>query len=321
MGVAAGESGCVPPAYSFLGDHFSRNDRPRALGILFLGIPLATVLGYFGAGWLIQLEGWRTMFTIMGAPGFLLAVITWATLKEPRKVSPGPRATSAAATMPLWQTAKSLCAIATYRNMLLALTVSLLFTTAIQQWESAFLMRTYGMRPDVLGTWLAIAYGIPGVIGSLLGGLIASRWAGGNERAQLIAVSVLFCSDSLVFPLVFLTHSVFVVFGLTAVFSFTSSTMSAPMTAPLQAVVPPPMRALSFVIVYLFGSLIGSALGPVMTGALSDALRHDFGADSLRYALVLMSPWFFFCGWFVWRAGRTVERDIAAVKEQGWVSC
>lgn len=318
MGVAAGESGCIPPAYSLIGEHFPRAERPRALGILFLGIPLAMVLGYFGAGWLIQREGWRAMFMIMGLPGFAFAAITWATLKEPRKASGFAlaRAKSQADVQPLWQTTKRLHSIATYRYMLLALAVSLFFSTGLQQWESAFFMRTYGMRADVLGEWLAIAYGIPGVVGSLLGGVVASRWAGGNERAQLLAVTVLFCSVSFIFPFVFLTHDAVVAFALTGVFSFVSAMMSAPMIAPLQAAVPPRIHALSFVILYLFGSLIGSGLGPLVTGALSDALRDRFGNDSLRYALALMSPWFFLCGWLTWRASKTVNADIAAVKEE-----
>jgi predicted MFS family arabinose efflux permease len=318
MGVAAGESGCIPPAYSLIGDHFPRAERPRALAILFLGIPLATVLGYFGAGWLIQREGWRAMFAIMGLPGFALAAITWATLKEPRKANDftPARAKSAVEVLPLWQTTKRLHAIATYRYMLLALVVSFFFSTGLQQWESAFFMRTYGMQPDVLGEWLAMAYGIPGIVGTLLGGMIASRWAGGNERAQLLGVGALFCSMSLIFPFVFLTHDILVAFGLTAVFSFASAIMSAPMIAPLQAVVPPRTRALSFVILYLFASLVGSGLGPLVAGALSDALRGRFGADSLRYALALMSPWFFFCGWFAWRASKTVDADIAAVRDE-----
>lgn len=330
MGVAAGESGCIPPAYSLIGDHFPRSERPRALGILFLGIPLAMVLGYFGAGWLIQRDGWRAMFTLMGLPGFALAAITWATLREPRKRRYGQaarsrghldddmaaRVKSAAGALPLWQTTKRLHAIATYRYMLFALVVSLFFTTGLQQWESAFFMRTYGMKADVLGEWLALAYGIPGVVGSFLGGVLASRCAGGNERVQLLWVSVLFCSMSLIFPFVFLTHDVLVAFALTAVFSFASAIMNAPMIAPIQAVVPPRTRALSFVILYLFGSLVGSALGPLVTGALSDALRDRFGTDSLRYALVLMSPWFFFCGWFAWRASKTVDADIEAVRQE-----
>ena len=327
MGVAAGEAGCVPPAYSLIGDHFSRDERPRALGILFLGIPMANVLGYFGAGWLIQHHGWRAMFTIMGVPGFLLAAITSVTLRDPRGPHRGrkllwggggeERAVAAGdatnGVLPLWQTTKALHAIATYRNMLIALVVSLFFTTGLQQWESAFFMRTYGIAPEVLGEWMALAYGIPGVVGTLLGGIVASRCAGGNERAQLLAVGVVFCSESVIFPLTFLTHNAYVAFGLTALFSFLSSMASAPMTAPLQAVVPPRTRALSFVILYLLASLIGSGLGPLVTGELSDALAPRFGVESLRYALILMSPWFVSCGWFAWRASKTVDADIAAV--------
>lgn len=330
MGVAAGESGCVPPGYSLIGDHFSRKDRPRALGIFFLGIPMASVLGFFASGWLIQRYGWRIMFGVMGIPGFLLALITWITLRDPR-VSPDEVTAAHGAQgdseptpkrigrgnspPPLWQTLKLLFRNATYRNVLVAFGISVFFSAGIQQWQSAYYLRTFGMQPGNLGTWLAIVYGAPGAVGSYLGGLITSRWAGGNERAQLQLVASLFCIFSLVFPCVFMTRDVHFSFALLALYSFASSMMNAPVTSPLQAVVPSRIHAISFVIVYLFGDLVGSGLGPVLTGVLSDSLRHHFGADSLRWALVLMSPWFLFSAWFAWRASKTAEMDVAAARE------
>ena len=41
IGVAVGEAGCHPPAFSLLADYFARNDRPRAIARYMLGWPLA----------------------------------------------------------------------------------------------------------------------------------------------------------------------------------------------------------------------------------------------------------------------------------------
>ena len=47
------------------------------------------------------------------------------------------------------------------------------------------------------------------------------------------------------------------------------------------------------------------ALGPAVTGALSDALEPRFGDDSLRYALLIVSMMLAWAGFHFYRAGRT----------------
>src|SRR5262245_29241708 len=38
--VAVGEAGCTPPAFSLIADYFNRSERPRAVSIYNLGVPL-----------------------------------------------------------------------------------------------------------------------------------------------------------------------------------------------------------------------------------------------------------------------------------------
>ena len=40
-----------------------------------LGVPLSVVIGYFLAGWLNELYGWRVTFMLLGLPGLVLAVL------------------------------------------------------------------------------------------------------------------------------------------------------------------------------------------------------------------------------------------------------
>lgn len=329
MGVAVGESGCLPPAYSLIGEYFSRAERPRALGIFFLGIPLSMLLGFFVSGWLIQHCGWRETFTIMGLPGFALALVVWLTLKEPRRRRrenvPEYKARAAvrqmsdidapdSALLSLWETFKHLYANATFRRVLLAFVVSYFFFYGAYQWQAAFFIRSYGMQTGTLGAWLAVAYGVPGVIGNYLGGVMVSRWATGNERLQLIIMAVLYCISGVVLPFVYLTHDAHAAFALIAISTLAFQLGNPAVVGSLQAVVPARMRAISIMIVFLFANLIGLGLGPVLTGVLSQALQHTFGVDSLRYALALMSPWFFVCGWLVWRGSKTAARDVEVAR-------
>jgi hypothetical protein len=87
-----------------------------------------------------------------------------------------------------------------------------------------------------------------------------------------------------------------------------------PILATMQTLVPPRMRALSIAIVYLFANLIGMGLGPLAAGAMSDALRPWFGEESLRYALAMLCPGYLWAAWHLWRASRTVTREIAATQ-------
>src|SRR5688500_2799534 len=85
IGVAVGEAGCMPPAHSLIPDYFTRAERPRAVAIYMLGWPLSVVVGYFLAGWLNELYGWRITFMMLGVPGLGLAASAWFILKEPRR--------------------------------------------------------------------------------------------------------------------------------------------------------------------------------------------------------------------------------------------
>lgn len=72
MGVAIGEAGCHPPAFSLIADYFDRAERPRAVARYMLGWPLALLVGFFVGGWLNQIYGWRATFVFLGLPGVLL---------------------------------------------------------------------------------------------------------------------------------------------------------------------------------------------------------------------------------------------------------
>jgi MFS family permease len=89
-----------------------------------------------------------------------------------------------------------------------------------------------------------------------------------------------------------------------------------PLFATIQTLVPARIRATSVAVVYLFSNLIGMGLGPLAAGMMSDALRPRFGEESLRYSLLLLSAGYLWSAWHLWRASKTVRRDLGAVREE-----
>jgi len=68
-------------------------------------------------------------------------------------------------------------------------------------------------------------------------------------------------------------------------------------------------------VVMLFANLIGMGVGPQAVGLLSDALASLAGADSLRYAMMIVASVALWSAYHLWRAGRTVAADLSVIAE------
>jgi MFS family permease len=326
IGVAVGEAGCMPPANSLIPDYFTRAERPRAVAIYMLGTGLSNVIGYFLAGWLNELYGWRVMFMVLGMPGLALAALAWFTLREPRLGKPTTDAVGrlAATALAVPETAglslslKEVCvtlwANRTFRHLLFCFSVVSFFGYGIAQWLPAFFIRSFGLKTGELGTWFAVIYGLGGMVGMYLGGAWASRRAARNERLQLKALALVVSCFGVISALAYLSPSPYLAFGLLGVGYVAFATAYGPLFATVQTLVPQHMRATSIALIYLFANLIGLGLGPLAAGALSDALRPLVGEESLRYALLALCPGYLWAGWHLSQASRSVTRDLQAVQ-------
>jgi MFS family permease len=309
VAVGVGEAGCIPPAHSLIPDYFNRAERPRAVAIYMLGGAFSVAIGYFLAGWLNQIYGWRATFVIVGLPGLALAALARLTLREPRREEAATR--NSAAQPPIREVIATLWASRTYRHLLLCFSIVSFFGNGILQWQPAFFIRSYGLTTGELGTWFAILYGLGGMTGGYLGGALASRRAANNEQLQLAGIALSYCVFALLETSVYLTSSLHVALALTGLAAVGAATITAPLFATVQTLVPERMRAVSIAIIYLFANLIGMGLGPLLAGVLSDALRPAFGEESLRYALLALCPGYLWSAWHLWRASRFVMVDLA----------
>jgi MFS transporter, Spinster family, sphingosine-1-phosphate transporter len=311
-----GEAGCFPPAYSLIGDYFTRAERPSALSKYTLGGSLSWFIGYFAAGWLSQRYGWRLMFVIIGIPGILLAALAKLFLREPRALtrpSDQQMTVQSATDHPsLFVVARTLWLNKTFRALLLSMSVLAFFASGAVQWQPAFFMRSYGMSAGELGTWLGVIWGGAGLLGNYVGGHLATRYAAGDEPLQLRVLAILYANFGIVSIFIYLSHNQYVAFALLGLGVVGATLGNGPIYAAMQTVTPPNMRSVSVAIITLFGNLIGAGLGPLAVGALSDLLHHSMGVESLRYALVATSPGYIWAAWHCWQGARSMRfRELA----------
>lgn len=319
IGVAVGEAGCHPPAFSLISDYFDRAERPRAVAHYMLAWPVALLLGFFAAGWFNEAYGWRATFLAVAAPGLGLAVLAAITLREPRRgvtVRRDARRTAAAdAPQPGFrEVLRALWKSRAYRHLLVSFALSYFFGNGILQWQPAFFMRSFGLDSAEIGTWFALIYGVGGLFGTYLGGEIASRYAGDDERLQFRGLAALYAALAILGAGVYLVPKWGLALAVLGLCAIGAAAVNGPLFAATQTLVPPRMRAMSIAIVLFFSNLIGLGLGPLIVGMLSDGLHPWLGNESLRYALLALCPGYFWCTWHLWRASRTITADLARIR-------
>lgn len=307
VGVGIGEAGAIPPANSLIAGAFGRDERARATGLYNLGGAASFVVGLFGAGWINQFYGWRVTFYVLGTPGLVLALVAWLTLREPRRGRPPAGVEQQE---DLLAVCRYLWSIQTFRQILFCISVIYFFGYGVAQWQPAFYMRSYGLSSGLVGTYMAIAYGIGGIAGAVLGGEWANRFARDNESLQLKGAALALLGATLATFFAFAVDNVILSLVFVGLGLLTGYFVNGPVFGTLQTLIPENMRATAVALVFLVANLIGMGFGPLATGVLSDALSPRFGDQSLKYALIIMSPGYLVAVWLAWRASVSVRTVI-----------
>lgn len=91
--------------------------------------------------------------------------------------------------------------------------------------------------------------------------------------------------------------------------------VTAPTLALSQSIAPEGLQATSAAIMQTSISLVGASCGPLLTGAISDALHPGYGRLSLSYGLAFMAVFQLAGAFFHHRVGRGLRRSAPARAE------
>lgn len=322
VGVAVGEAGCNPAAYSLIGDYFDARRRATALSIFQMGGYIGSFLGLIVGGWVGHHYGWRNAFLIVGLPGIAAALLLKLTLRElPRGYADPGRV--ADELPPLQQVLQRLLSKRSFWHLAFAAALHNFAVYGVGNWYSAFLMRSHGMTLLQASTALAFVTLIGGALGTALGGMLSDRLATRRQDTRYYlwvpALSLLFG-----FPI---TQSVFVVQDTSTVIALLvpvvmfSAAYLAPSITATYTLVGIRERALASAVLLFILNIIGLGLGPLIAGITSDVLRDEFVsrgmgeaqalAEGLRWSLRVMVVVNLWSAAHYFLAARTLRAEAA----------
>ncbi|MGY8737334.1 MAG: spinster family MFS transporter [bacterium] len=321
IGVAVGEAGATPTSHSMISDLFPPEERTSALSLYSGATTVGWVVGLLLGGIVAENYGWRAAFIAAGAPGILLAFVTYFFLDEPVRGGADSAAdrTEAAAT----EGAPSIREIIqhlfvdspSFRYMALAASLHNFTSVGIWTWLPPFLARTHGLSLSEIGIWLAALSMGGSFVGVVAGGILAERLAKHDPRwlVWLPAIAAVVAIPFACFT--FLYDDYRLALAAYLIPAIMGSVYLGPAFGLAQNLVGPRMRAFASTVLLFMGVLIGQGLGPQVVGILSDWFREDpaIGDDSLRYALLAALSMSLVAVVFYLLAARHITRDLEKV--------
>jgi MFS family permease len=285
------------------------------------------MLGTAVGGVVADAYGWRMAFFVCGLPGIALAGIALLTLVEPRAKAVmkqvravdlfGGKSLSEAMAIFAKKRTFWLVAFAAATKAFIGyghapFTASFFLRNHTQ--EVASLAASFGLKSvGFIGLALSLIAGTGGIVGAILGGVIADRYGSRDLRAYVSVpgIAALITIPIYIFA-VTMADPVLAIFIL-AINAVLATLWYGPVYATAQSIVPPHLRATAAAILLLVINLIGLGLGPVAVGALSDVLATYGGlgkAEGIRWALILSTLFGVAAFIFFWLARKTIREEM-----------
>ncbi|WP_106407561.1 spinster family MFS transporter [Aquidulcibacter paucihalophilus] len=339
IGVGVGEAGCTPPAHSLISDYVGPEKRASALAFYSLGVPIGSALGFIVGALIAQQFGWRAAFFAVGLPGVILGIIAWVTLKEPRNL--GLVAQPKAGSAPSFGDAlKELRKRKSYWYAVFAATTISFLGYGHAYFLPSFLTRVHEMGLAERGAAMAVMTLVSGVVGTLIGGMLADRAAKKDTRAYMTVPLIAFVIGIPFFWMAMFAETAMMAIIFLAIPTLLNSLWYGPVYAAVQSLVQPRTRATAVAIMLFVVNMIGLGAGPTAIGFFSDVFANQHfatlgaGADyavfcakgaataanamcaaaqaeGIRWSLLATSSVGVLVIFFFWMGRKTIVKDLA----------
>jgi predicted MFS family arabinose efflux permease len=313
--IGLGEAGYAPGGTAMISALYPEKRRAFMVGLWNMSIPLGMAVGIVAGGFIATHWGWKNAFGIVAFPGLLVAILFFF-VKDYKTVgleqTVQQEATGLSVSPPKKKMSKMDIVRAFSRTPSLLLTYlgfagMMFLAISLSTFLPLYFQRVHG-APLQKATLLTSGIMLMAIIGSPLGGWIADRWMRRRIQARLLvpAISALltaviyFCGMHL-FSGGGVQYAILILGGISSMV-FASSAI-----AVTQDVVHPGLRAISYALCVISQNLLGSSLGPVVTGVLSDAYGIA-AALKLANIAALVSCVLFYLG------SKSYKRDLDRVE-------
>lgn len=308
MGVGVGEAGGVAPAYSLIADYFPPEQRARALAIYSFGIPVGSASGILFGGLLAQYVDWRFAFVSIGLFGVLLAPVFRLLVKDPprNRHDARPSGEKPLGFLPA-------CRLAFVKPSFWLLSFGAAFSSMVGYgllyWMPTYLARSMGMSLVDRSWFLAGVLFIGGVAGMMLGGFLADRFGQRSKGAYALIPAIAFLISAPLYVLGVLTTDATLAFFIFLVPQALGLVWLGPVVTAVQHLGPSNSRTMISALFLLVNNLIGIAVGTWFFGAASEALKPQFGEESIKMAFIIGLSFYVIAAFLLFLASFQIRKD------------
>jgi MFS family permease len=283
--VGSGEAGFGHVGSAWLSVAFKKEIRSRVMAIYFAIGQLGTVVGLMVGGIIISAtHDWRSPFYIFAIPGIILAIIVFF-MPDYKTVRQTGEAMLSKAYFKGWG---QVFKIKTWWLTTISAICIYFMIIPMGAWMPTLMIRAYNMTPASAG----MAYGLILLVFLLgpVGGILVDRWYKKYINARPLSIAILSVLSAAFVAIAMLTVGAPLPLWLTFV-AIGSAMYGLYMPIVLcvqQDVVPIGLRATSGGVWNFIIQLTGSTLGPIVVGAISDAVGG--GARGIQTGMLWMVP-------------------------------
>ena len=287
LAVGFGEAGYSPGGTAMLSAMYPVEKRSRMMGIWNASIPLGSLIGVMIGGIVATHWGWKHAFGLVAIPGFVVGVLFFFFARDYKtvKLEKAATATAPAVKMSFRDIAAVFLRTPSLLLTYIAFAGNTFLSTAYLTWLPSYFNRIQGlnMEQSSLKTASIMVFAI---VGAPLGGFLADAWM----KRRLTARPLFAGLSSLLTAALWLVSFgllqgtaqwIVMMAGAAATVCYLSAA-----SAVTQDVVHPGLWAVSYSLCVIVQNLLGSSLGPIVLGSISDSLRpqhrHDPGAPDRR---------------------------------------
>ncbi|HHE75256.1 MAG TPA: MFS transporter [Desulfobacteraceae bacterium] len=314
IAIGVGEAGYAPGGTALISALYPPEKRARMLGIWNASIPLGSAIGIALGGIIAEHFGWRHAFGIVALPGLIFALLffwvrDYKTIRLDTPESETPAGTIGLGSKAVHTAGSLLKPSLIFNN--LAFTANVFVTTAMLSWLPTYFHRLDDIPMSQAGPKAGLIM-FMAIVGAPLGGYLSDRWTTRTKQARMLFPAISSAVSALILFLAFtyLTGSLQYVALLLA--GVTLIMFVPPGVAVTQDVVHPGIRATSLSVNIVIQHTLGSPLGPLFVGAMSD--RHGLtSALGMLPVFTLIAGILFLVGSFYY-AKDTASVEVVAIE-------
>ncbi len=278
--VGIGEATQQPTVGSLVADYYPSDRRTSAMAIYVLSVPAGALVGSFGGGWIAQHANWRLAFVAAGAPGLVMALLLFLTVREPVRGRFDAPGLADKAPPPFSAVLRRMVDKPAFLHTLLGSTLASAAGFGINVFLAPFFFRRFGLDFAQSGLLAGLISAIPGSISMAGAGFLADRLGRRDARAYAWIPGLGSLLAAPLYVLSFMQGGWGAATALLMATGLMQYAYMAPSFGVFQNLMEPRMRSSSQAVVGIFINLVASGAGPLLVGALSDAFaRRAFAGD------------------------------------------